>query len=222
MVKGPTTDRIIIDLGAKRDRVRAREEPDGSLIVDTREAGRRIREILQKRGVVSPAIDEFIDSIEHTPEDLAVDSGLGVAFVKRPIRELEPDLQGELLDDRLVTAMAFGVMATVFGNNILAPFFDPLREWILGKAGPPDYVTVDRWFSGRYVPRHVVLMRAVTPRIELQVQLLGVVYEVAIEGIRYDGPCPAYLEDLVTGNSEFTVYEAKSDSSQIGGRRTEP
>jgi hypothetical protein len=210
VARGPDEQPIMIKLGKKGAKVSARKAPDGSLLIDTREASGHLSRMLERNGLDAQRVDEFLGAFEAAAEDEVVDSGAGVAAVKRPLKPSEPDLSRPLCDDRVPGVIAFGYLCLAFGNAIMSDHFNGLRVWLQG-GDFPEAVTVSRFFTGTYEPHHFIAMRAFEEEVAVQIHLFGgLVYQVNIGRLGYRGDCPVYLEDLKNRKSLLALTEAEA------------
>jgi hypothetical protein len=210
VARGPDEQPITIKLGKRGAHVSARKAADGSLLINTREASGHLERMLERSGLDPQQVEEFLGAFKAASEDEVVDSGAGIAAVKRPLRPSEPDLSKPLCDDRVPGVIAFGYLCLAFGNAIMSDHFNGLRVWLEG-GDLPEAVTVSRSFIGTYESHHFIAMRAFEEEVAVQIHLFGgLVYQVNIGRLAYRGDCPVYLEDLKSRKSLLAPTEAKA------------
>lgn len=214
VARGVDEQTLTIRFGKKGAHVRARKAADGSLLIDTREAGGHLTRLLERNGLEPQQIEEFLGAFEAATEDEVVDSGAGIAAAKRPLRSSEPDLSKPLCDDRVPGIIAFGYLCLAFGNAIMSDHFNDLRAWLEG-GDLPDAVTVSRSFMGSYEPHHFLVLRSFEEEVAVQIHLFGgLVYQVNVGRLVYEGDCPVYLEDLEGRKSLLAPTEAEAASGR--------
>lgn len=205
---------IKIKADRHRDRVLTRKADDGSLLVDTREARRTLRKILENQGYTSRAIADYLHAFDVAAEHELIEVPGGLLAVKRPYETMSPHLKGQLVDERLPILIAVEFLALTIGNNIFEPYFNPVRSFI--KGGPrPSNVTCERLRSGHYGAFHRIYCEAPFSGLEVYVCFFRyLVFRVKFHRACVGGPVPVYLEDIKTARSLFaeSLQDAKKGS----------
>jgi hypothetical protein len=198
---------IEIKLRDGKGAVTTRRTTDG-FVVDQANAKKVLGGLLRAAGASSEDVDDAFQWLQVGGDGGAIDIGYGLAVATKALKEHQPDLSGDFVDERLIANMAFCFAATAFGNEILHESFDGIRAWIRGRGLKPSSVEVSRAPGASYVPWHVLMMRVQDGVISVQLQIFGIIYQMDISGFSYDGPCPAYLEDVKDGKNDIEILNA--------------
>ena len=178
---------------------------DGSRIEDTRTASKTLEKILAKNKLPKDQVDkikqEFIDLQENIPLDIPG----GYTFVKRPIPQLNPELNPkEKIDDRFPTLIAFEFLAILCGNQILNDAFDQIREYIIHDI-PTDRVVVEQFIGGnKYDTAHAIIFEPKPGTVQISIRLFRwITYVVTFRNINFQRKRCIYFEDLKSNISSF-------------------
>jgi hypothetical protein len=177
----------------------------GSRIEDTRTASKTLEKILVKNKLSEDQANkikrEFIDLQENIPFDIPG----GYTFIKRPIPQLNPELNPkEKIDDRFPTLIAFEFLAILCGNQILNEAFDEIREYINHDI-PTNKVVVEQFIGGnKYDTAHAVIFEPTPDAVRIFVRLFRwITYVVTFRNVSFQRNRCIYFEDLKSNESIF-------------------
>jgi len=170
---------------------------DGSIVLDTDDALGALAKKLRRSGFDAGTIASYEALFSDAKEGEPVDIPTGETFVKRSASQIAPRFHPSTVKAELWLLIALEYSALVVGNEILRPSFDPIREQILGKRhtfeGEMKYLGA----GSEYGPFHVLRLSPDYGTLAVEMRLFRwITTLVDISWIEYDGPHPAYLEDL--------------------------
>jgi hypothetical protein len=178
---------------------------DGSRIEDTGTASKTIETILVKNNLPKDQVDkikrEFIDLQENIPLDIPG----GYTFIKRPIPELNLELNPkEKIDDRFPMLIAFEFLAILCGNQILNETFDEVREYIRYNK-PTNKVVVEQFIGGnKYDAAHAIIFEPTADTVRIIVRLFRwITYVITFKNVNFQRNRCIYFEDLKSNESMF-------------------
>lgn len=183
-------------------RVNATRLDDGSLLHPTEDAPEVVETTLRRRGAGQTEIDDALRKLATSPEDVRVSISPGIEVIKWSVREIEPELNGGLLDPLVALKIAYEYLALLFGTPVLESQLDSVREALVPGGQLPSECRVEDFRGREDLPFHGLAVERVQPHILVQIRLFGyLAYRVHFLGVR----CPpettrvAYTLDLVSG-----------------------
>ena len=186
-------------------RVKAREQPDGSLVLPNDDAYEAVTKMLRKKGFDGAGIEQAPQQIHEATEDTRVTLAPGLDVLKRTVTRVDPKLDGRRLlvqvndmgDEILNGAgigllkMAFEYLALHIGANIHSSIFDPIRE-ALRKNDASLCKNFVEWKRGPKLEPSYFLVVERAPYIVIQIRLLGeLVYRIHFSALSENSTkCP--------------------------------
>jgi len=197
VAKGPEDQTVRVKAGKSRDRIVARRTPKGSLLIDTKEARRKIEEMLVSEAVPLAEIKKHLQRLESAKNLQVIEFPSGISTVLQPIESLQPDLAHPLADERLFALVALEYLFLVIGNQVLVPYFGPVVAYILN-GDRPEYLGVEHLKSGQYSASHRIYVVPTPRQIQVYIWIFGYhVYRVTFGRLGNTlRQAPVYLEDL--------------------------
>lgn len=186
---------------------------DNTLIQDTRDAQNGLITKLRRAGLPADQIDEYASTFAQLPEDEPLHLPTGDIFVKHPIPQLYPEIGKDDVSDRLLSLMAYEYFSLLVGRKILAPYFDPIRHYIV-TGTETHQLTVGRFRGEKYSPYHVLDLDIAADSVTVNIRFFRfVIFSVTFHGFEHVGPDTVYLEDLEASQSliALTKAEARQD-----------
>jgi hypothetical protein len=176
--------------------VLAHRKEDGSLVLDTQKGLRNISQMLRKEGLSEDEISRKIHSFEQLEENKIIQLSTSVRVVKWSIDSVFPNLQGPLLNEKVIALIAYEFLALLVGNSIYSEKLEFIREFIRG-GDKPDKIVIEQLTSRHYDPYHKIYPERSETEIVVNIILFRwLVYKVHLRGLALAGLNSVYLEDL--------------------------
>lgn len=200
-------------------KVSGSSQPDGSLILQTDEARKALKKMLQKEGFDPCEVEGALRRFDEAQENTRVAVALGFDIIKWTVTGIDPALDARLLLVRFdggeeslqgagiaVLKIAYEYLALHLGATIFCNVFTPIRE-ALARNDPSLCQYRVEWKRGpKRAPFHGLVVEKTPPYLVVQVRLFGeLVYRVHFphlipgEGFRR---CK-YTHDLTSGEEFF-------------------
>jgi hypothetical protein len=198
---GKAQDESIIRVAGKR--IIAGPGNNGSIIVDTSEAPKRLSDILKKHDFPESQIVNWQQKFEFLQEEDLLELPSGDKFIKRKTPPLHPELSLQRLDERLLVLIAFEFLGLLIGDQILYNEFDPIRQYLQG-IRMPEGISVEHLSGGKYESLHALLIEPRDGYTQVKVRFFRwLTFRVTFHNIDYQGKDCVYFEDLKTPKSLF-------------------
>ena len=196
--------------------MRAKTNPDGSLIQPTPDARNSFDTILRRQGYDAPFRAEAIRVLDDAPENVRVTVAPGLEVVKWEVTKLELALDGPLMDAVVPLKIAFEFLACHLGTAVYdkTPPLDEVRRALAGGPIDPHWVSVERLTAAKARPFHGVMFEGNVPHARSQIRLFGkLAFCVHFLRLAVDGPRGQYTHDLVTNEEHVREVREITTSS---------
>ena len=195
--------------------VRAKTNPDGSLIQPTPEAQRSIDAILRHQGYDAPFRAKAIRALDEAPENIRVKVAPDLDVVKWGVTKLELALDGPLLDPVVPLKIAFEFIACHLGADIYEEI-QPLNEVRYALATgelDPNLIHFERLIAEKSHPFHGIIFEGNDPYAKVQIRLFGKLgFRIHFLRLAIGGPRGEYIHDLITDEEHVReIPECKVD-----------
>ncbi|WP_292994308.1 hypothetical protein [Nitrosomonas sp.] len=195
--------------------VRAKTNPDGSLIQSTPEARKSIDAILRRQGYDAPFRAEAIRALDEAPENIRVRVAPDLEVVKWGITKLELALDGPLLDPVIPLKIAFEFIACHLGTDIYEEIqpLDEIRHALTTGELDPSLIHVERLIAEKSHPFHGIIFEGNDPYAKVQIRLFGKLgFRIHFLRLAIGGPRGEYTHDLITNEEHVReISECKVD-----------
>jgi len=212
--KSPNGSLIRVSRTKKGQKVLPSRGSNGSIIQDTREASKALENILVKNNVSSDEIEKLKRIFAELEEDVSLDVSGDFTFVKRPLTQLQPELNSNIeIDDRLPTLIAFEFLGLLIGNQILSTDFDGIRQYIR-YGTPTEIINIEHVHGKKNDTIHAIVVEPMESAIRFHIRLFRwITFLVTFKHFIYKGPDSVYMEELKLQKSLFakTREEAKQN-----------
>lgn len=197
--------------------VLSEKKEDGSIIYDSKKAGKNISKMLKKEGLPEHKIVEKIESLKKLKPDEMIQISNNLKAVNRetgPIEQCFVDINKkrvELLDEEVVVLMAYEFLSLLIGNLILDEQFGYVREFIKNRT-KSEKLLIEHLTRREYEPYHEIYPELLETEIIINIILFGWMwYKVHFKDFKLSSPDFVYLEDLKNKRSLYakSVDEAK-------------
>ena len=179
--------------GELRFQVSASQKPDGSLVLPTDDARKRLSEMLRREGFNDAEIELKIRRFDGAPENVRVEVAPGFDIANWTVTRVDPQLDGRLLLVRpdeggeeilggagiALLKIAFEYLALHIGTNIFGCVFDPVRDALLRNDASLSAHRIE-WKRGPMVePFHVLIVERKPSYVVVQIRLFSeLIYRV--------------------------------------------
>lgn len=185
--------------------VRAKTNPDGSLIQPTPDARNSLDTILRRQGYDALFRAGAIRLLDDAPENVRVAVAPDLDVVKWGVTKLELALDGPLMDPVVPLKIAFEFLACHLGTSVYeetAPL-DEVRRALAGGQINPTWVSIERLTAEKARPFHGIIFEGNAPHAKFQIRLFGkLAFRVHFLRLAVGGPRGHYTHDL-TRNEEY-------------------
>ena len=194
--KGRDGSRVKLRYKNRNLKVLTHRKEDGSLVYDTQKALEDIAQALRKEGLCENEISTKIHSFEQLEENKIIQLSRSIRIVKWSIDSVFPNLQGPLLNEKVLVLIAYEFLALVIGNLIHSEKLDFIREFVRG-GNKPDKIVIEQLTSRHYDPYHKIYPQLSKTEIVVNIILFRwLFYKVHLRGLELVGLDSVYLEDL--------------------------
>ena len=190
----------------------AHKKEDGSLVLDTKKGIKNIEQMLNKEGLSKDEIADKIQSFKELEGNKIIQLSKTVRVVKWTIESIFPNLQGPMLDEKVIALMAYEFLSLLIRNQIFNDKLDFIREFI--KEGKKSQkLVIEHLTSGHYSPYHKIYPELLETEIIVNIVLFRwLVYRVHLKGFRLSSTDFVYLEDL--RNKRTLIAESVDEAKQ--------
>ncbi|MGH9711855.1 MAG: hypothetical protein ACRD5M_00955 [Candidatus Acidiferrales bacterium] len=187
---------VVVSQKKGRWKTRAKEITGNCLVMDTNEAEKYLENKLKKRDVPSGEIEGWAKRFEDCENGQELQLTTGETFLKNEATVRLPQLTGQPVDDRVPVLIAYEFLALCFGEKILGPDFNAIRDYI--RVGNKiEQVQVLNKRTHQYSPDHRVKFRVRDNALTVFVQFFRwYVFEIRFCNIPTPSEEIVYIEDL--------------------------
>lgn len=175
----------------------AHQKEDGSLILDTKKGIKNIAQMLRKEELSEDEITEKIQYFKKLKDNKIIQLSKTVRVVKWTIESIFPNLQGPLLDEKVIALIAYEFLSLLIGNLIYNDKLDFIRKFIK-EGGKSEKLVIEHLTSRHYSPYHKIYPELLETEIIINIVLFRwLVYKVHLKGFKLSSTDFVYLEDLI-------------------------
>lgn len=189
---------IAVEASRKGDtwKTKARETNADGLIMDTEDVPRYVRNTMKKQGLSGSEAESWVNRLAACEDGEQFQLPTGDILIKNKATVQLPKLTEGFLDNRVPVLIAYEFLALCFGEKILGPDFNAIRECI--RVGTKtEQVQVQNKRTRQYSPEHVVKFRVRHHSLTVFVQFFRCyVFEIAFCNIPMPPKEIMYVEDL--------------------------
>lgn len=129
-------------------------------------------------------------------ENKIIQLSRSVRVVKWSIDSVFPNLQGPLLNEKVIALIAYEFLALLIGNLIHNKKLEFIREFIRG-GKKSDKIVIEQLASRHYSSYHKIYPQLSESEILINIILFRwLVYKVYLKGLKLVSPDSVYLEEL--------------------------
>jgi hypothetical protein len=187
-------------------RVRATQEPDGSIIQPTPKGRQHIEKRLRKSGADEVTVQLSLRRFDDAPDNIPIQINEKLTAVKWSIGPLTPALGGQLLKDEVPLKIAFEFLACHLYTAIYqggAPLSE-IREILSGGQASRDCYRVEPLRGESYQAFHGLVFEGNQPHAIVQIRLFGwLAFRVHFLRIAVGGPRFVYTHYLDRGEERW-------------------
>lgn len=189
---------------------------DGSLILDTDNAQKALKKKLERFGISSEELEEWVQRFTQLKEDIAFPIPTGEIFVKRKTPSLNPELNIEKVSDRLLALIAFEFLSLIIGSLIYRPSFNAIRQFVQNNH-ETELITVKQFQGGGFYDTfNGIFVTPIENAIRVDIRFFRwVAYVVTFYGFEYKCFDSVYYEDLQNHESCFALTQKDYDQGKI-------
>lgn len=211
---------VHIDVKDGRVQVRARKNPDGSVIQPTDTARTAMTCELRKRGESEESIAATLAAFDSAPEGVRFQASPLHSVIKHPMGKIEHDLSGEFAPRQLFLKIGYEALACRVGNDIYdIEGLDEVRKGIntrdenetpLAYADPSGTYGVESWFlRDRADPVHGIAVGGKGEHAIVRICLFGSwLFDVHFLKVKPRRPFLATSQSLLDGSIDCTEIDA--------------
>lgn len=191
----------------------AHKKEDGSLVLDTEKGIKNLAQMLRKEGLSIDEIADNIQSFKEFEDNKIFQLSKTVRAVKWTIESISPNLQGSMLDEKVIALMAYEFLSLLIGNLIFNDKLDFIRKFIKEGEKSPKLV-IEHLTSKHYSPYHKIYPELLETEIIINIVLFRwLVYKVHLKGFKSSSADFVYLEDL---RNKRTLIAKSVDEAKQG------
>jgi len=187
---------------------------NGSIIQDTKEAGKTLESMLTKNNTSSDEIKRLKKVFDELEENIPLNVPDGHTFIKHSPSPLQPELNpNAIINDRLPALIAFEFLALLIGNKILSTEFDEIRQFIR-YGTDTEMIAIEQVHGKKNDTFHVIVVEPKDNTIRFHVRLFRfITFFVTFKHYVYKGLDSVYIEDLKLRKSLYarTQEDAKQN-----------
>jgi len=191
----------------------AHKKENGSLVLDAKKGIKNIAQMLIKEGLSEDEIEDKIQSYKKLESNKTIRLSKTVRVEKWTIESIFPNLQGPLLDEKVIALIAYEFLSLLIGNLIYNDKLDFIREFI--KEGRKSRkVVIEHLTSRHYSPYHKIYPELLETEIVINIILFRwLVYKVHLKAFKLSSTDFVYLEDL---RNKRTLIAKSVDEAKQG------
>lgn len=181
-----------------------------SVIIDTKRVKKHLKQMLNKKDISESKIENLVGEIEKSEDNKIINLTNNIKMIKRNINSnsIFPSLESPMIDESIITLIAYEYLSLFLGNLILDSSFDFIRNFIIDTQ-KSNKLEIEHLTSHKYGPFHSIYPVFEKDEIKIEIILFEwLVYIVHIKGFKYIGNDIVYYEDLKEQrNSDFRICE---------------
>jgi len=187
-------------------RVRATQEPDGSIIQPTPKGRQYIEKRLRKSGADEVTIQLSLRRFDDAPDNVPIQLNERLSVVKWSIGSLDPVLTGPFLKDEVLLKIAFEFLACHLCTTIYRDDYplSEIRKVLSCERAVQDSYRIEHLHAESYQAFHGLAFEGNQPHAIVQIRLFGwLAFRVHFLRIAVEGPRFIYTHQLDQGKDSW-------------------